>query len=269
MATQPAHPDDERSAIKEALASLPHWQRKDIEFQALKAAGQANDEPDVGPTSSLPLGEASSLPSQTELTEIGKALLADARKREERVKREADQTSARRGLSPEVKADIVELFACFQSVSHVEDMLKTRHGLKLDRRTIESFNPDSRRCQIGKRLRALFDQVRAGYITECAKVGVAHQAHRLRLIGTIVEKASNSKDFNAALKGLELAAKEMGAIGQTQTVEHKGVISHVHGSVDDARAEVAMRLQGLIDGGVLAAAPTVDTPTLPAPTGTP
>jgi hypothetical protein len=73
---------------------------------------------------------------------------------------------------------------------------------------------------------------------------VSHQAHRLRLIGDIVSKATTAKDFGNALKGLELAAKEMGGLGTV--VEHKGIVSHVHGSIEDARRELADRLRGAL-----------------------
>ncbi len=154
----------------------------------------------------------------------------------------------RRGLTHEIKSRMVELFAQFQSVSQVGDVLKSEYGLTLDRRTIEAFNPDSPRCRIGKRLISLFNSHRDAYIKECAKHGVAHQAHRLKLIGQIVDKATTAKDFANALKGLELAAKEMG--GLSQKVEHTGTVSHVHGTVEEARRELADRLKALV--------PTID-----------
>ncbi len=66
----------------------------------------------------------------------------------------------------------------------------------------------------------------------------------------MVEKATKSKDYNAALKGLELAAKEMGGVleGKT-TVRHEGSVAHVHGSLEDMRLELAMRLAQHVDGG--------------------
>lgn len=191
-------------------------------------------------SASLPLPQHSNT-ENTEEIEVrngGQALAARSGQRP------ADQSHLRRGLSHEIKADMIEMFARFQSVSQVADMLKKDHGVVLDRRTIESFNPDSHRCRVGKRLKSLFKLHRDAYIKEAAKVAVSHQAHRLRLIGEIVDKATTAKDFGNALKGLELAAKEMG--GLAQEVKHTGVVSHVHGTVEEARRELADRLRTLV-----------------------
>jgi hypothetical protein len=185
------------------------------------------------------------LPTE-QLTDIGKRLLADARRAKGKAAKRDNLFPERRGLDPAIKSRMIELFAHFQGVSQVADTIKREYGLAIDRRTVEGFNPDSPRAKVGKRLRSLFDQHRKAYVEAVAKQGVAHQAHRLKLIGDLVEKASNSKDFNAALRGLELAAKEMGA-GQTTTVKHEGVISHVHGSIEDAKAELAMRLAAFVE----------------------
>jgi hypothetical protein len=90
-------------------------------------------------------------------------------------------------------------------------------------------------------------------------VAIAHQAHRLRRYETLVDKAEKAKDFSAALKGLELAAKEMGGVleGRT-TVKHEGSVEHRHLSIEDQRAELAMRLSAVIEGGTLHALPAPD-----------
>lgn len=203
------------------------------------------------------------------ITEAGKALLDDARKAKAKAEKAALSLQQPRGLDPLVKARMIELFALFQGVSQVELAIKREFGLSLDRRTIEGFNPDSVRSRVGKRLRRMFDQHRAAYVEAVAKQGVAHQAHRLKLIGDLVEKASNSKDFNAALRGLELAAKEVGGLASVQTVRHEGTVghAHVHASIDDAKAELAMRLSSFVDAMPALSLPspaTVDT--VPSPT---
>lgn len=159
----------------------------------------------------------------------------------------ADQFQTRKKLSINVRRRIVELFATFQTVSVIRDVLKTEFGLSLAPQTIQHYDPERSRY-LSPKLRAHAAAIRERYVTDAAKVAVAHQAHRLRKIEDIVEKATISKDYASALKGLELAAKEMG--GLSQTVEHKGIVSHVHGSVDDARAELSMRLQTLLDNKV-------------------
>ena len=221
-------------------------------------------------TTESPRGQPLPFPTG-ELTEVGKRLLADARRKKAKSEKDANPLHQRRGLSPDIKSRMIELFAQFQGVTQVADAIKREFGQTLDRRTVESFNPDSPRARVGKRLRLMFETHRKAYVDATAKQGVAHQAHRLRLIGELVEKASNSKDFAAALRGLELAAKEMG--GLSQTVRHEGTVSHahIHASIEDAKAELAMRLASFVDSGqapTLLAAPTEEsTPTAPPTEG--
>jgi hypothetical protein len=160
----------------------------------------------------------------------------------------ANPTLAQSGVPQPIKLRLVELWAQFQTLSAISKAIKAEFGLTLDPRTICQYDGASRSCRMGKRLRLYFAEVRKEYIQRAADVAVAHQAHRLRKLEEVIEKAIASKDFNSALKGLELSAKEMGGVleGKT-TVRHEGAISHVHGTVEDARAEVAMRLQQLVD----------------------
>lgn len=131
-----------------------------------------------------------------------------------------------------------------------------RHNLRVSDSTLLSYDASRRGCSLGKKLRAYFDEVRREYVTNASSVAIAHQAHRLRRYEEIADSALKSKDFSSALKALELAAKELGGVLEgKQTVEHRGSISHVHGSVEDMRQELAMRLQQVVDGGTLLPAP--------------
>lgn len=261
-----------------ASPSSHPWELRDERFRAsqAKATGQRNNGAGTGSASSPPL-QHSDTDDTDSAEEQAKALasrvagrdaepqlvrpqtlnakLAKRNKDLADLKAEFEVPEARRGLAQEVKLRMIELFAQFQGVSAVQDTIKSEYGLALDRRTVESFNPDSPRCKCGKRLKTAFSQHRDAYIKETAKHGVAHQAHRLRLIGTIVDKATTAKDFANALKGLELAAKEMGGLGTV--VEHKGTVAHIHGTVEDARREVAERLKALI--------PTIELEARPIP----
>ena len=250
-----------------ASETLSPWELREERFQQRKREAFGGDNGQrSGSSSSPPLTQ-----TQTAETDSARERLASEAKTEGGLAADpsharrgphVDQLSSKskeiayvnrgpkRGLSTEIKEFMVESFAHFKSVNFIYDEILSRYGVKLDRRTIENFNPDSRRCVIGKRLKSLFISQRKAYIEECAKVAVSHQAHRLRLIGDIVAKATTAKDFSNALKGLELAAKEMG--GLSQKVEHTGIVAHVHGSVEDARREVADRLRALM--------PVIDIP---------
>jgi hypothetical protein len=174
-----------------------------------------------------------------------------------------NQTPAQRGLPIAVKRRILELYAQFHRLSDVYAIIQTEFGLTVDKRTLASYNPENRECRIGRNLRAFYDAQRKLYTEEAGRVAVSHQAHRLRLIERLIDKATTAKEFNAAIKGLELAAKEMGQLAQH--VKHEGVVSHVHGSVDDARAEVAMRLKAMMESGALFQV-ALPNPTTPSPT---
>ena len=162
-----------------------------------------------------------------------------------------------RGLTLEQKRFIVESFACFQGVNEIAAGLKQRWNVKLDQRHIATYDARRPTARLGRGLRLYYDQCRKAYVEGVAEVAIAHQAHRLRLVTRIVEKATTSKDYAAALKGLELAAKEMGgALSGHTTVRHEGMIGHVHATVEEARAELAARLTQVVEGGTMLAIST-------------
>lgn len=236
------------------LASLPSRSKTVQRLKRGKSAtGQSNGRA-KGPNSPLP-------PKHTEtITSWPKS---EEREKQKQAGEEAEPLPER-GVPEPVKERMVELFAQFQSVGGVAKSIKAEFGLALDLRTVETYNPSSRLCRIGKRLRALHDAIRKEYVERSADVALAHQAHRLRLIGDIVEKATTAKDFGNAIKGLELAAKEMGGALEGKTiVTHTGAVAHVHGSVDDMRQELAMRLATVVE-----AMPPVSLPA-PSPDATP
>lgn len=159
-------------------------------------------------------------------------------------------------LSAAQKRELVELWATFQTLGHIRKHFLDRHNLRLADSTLLSYDASRRGCSLGKKLRAYFDEVRREYVTNASAVAIAHQAHRLRRYEEIADSALKSKDFSSALKAMELAAKEMGGVleGKT-TVEHRGAVAHVHGSVEDMRQELAMRLRQVVEGGTLLPAP--------------
>jgi hypothetical protein len=93
----------------------------------------------------------------------------------------------------------------------------------------------------------MYHEVRARYVEEAADIAISHQAHRLRRLEAVHDAAMRAKDFTNAIKALEVAAKELGGLGETVTVKHSGTVGHVHATIDEARAEVTMRLAGLLE----------------------
>lgn len=167
---------------------------------------------------------------------------------------------ARSRLPLEIKRFAVESFACFQDVTTIQQEIARRWGIALDARSVAKYDCRRPQCSVGQALRKLYAESRANYVNGVAEVAIAHQAHRLRLVTRLVDKATNSKDYAAALKGLELAAKEMGgALSGNVTVRHEGTIGHVHATVEEARAELAARLTQVVEGGLLVALPAPPT----------
>lgn len=172
-----------------------------------------------------------------------------------------DPHLGQRRLPITVKRRIIEMMATFQGLASIRDAIREEFGLDLSKATIAHYDP-SRSKRLSPKLIALHETVRKQYVERATDVAIAHQAHRLRRLESIVDKAEKARDFSSALKGLEIAAKEMGGIlTNTQTVKHEGSVTHRHLSVEDAKAELAMRLGALIDGGTLAALPAPDVAT--------
>ena len=203
------------------------------------------------------------LPSPKQLgeatTDLGQST-GDSGQDEGKGEKRVEPILGQRGLPMAIKRRMVELFATFHPLTVVVATIEAEFGRSVDRRHATTFDGDHLNCRLGKGLRAYFDAVRQDHVANVSKVAIAHQGQRLRLIGKLVEKAEKSKDYAAALKGLELAAKEMGGVMDAsiaRKVEHTGTVGHVHASVDDARAEVAMRLRQMVEAQPLLPSPEV------------
>ena len=179
-----------------------------------------------------------------------------------KVGKQVDDPLVPSSLTMAGKHRLVELWATFHTLSQIRDIMRAETGLVTPDDTIRYYNVGHPKSRASPKLKALYAEVRKRYVEEAKDVAIAHQAHRLRKLENIIESATKSKDYTAALKGIELAAKEMG--GLTQTVRHEGRVEqahlHVHGTTEDMRTELAMRLAALAD----TVAPTV-VEALPAP----
>jgi hypothetical protein len=200
-------------------------------------------------------------PPQGEETVSGEKKMASGIEEQGEGERPANPILVQRGLSFEQKQFVVENLACFQSHPVIIAEFARRFGIVLDPRTLCGYDPNHRHCRIGPRLRRLYDECRKAYVDGVQEVAIAHQAHRLRLLSRVVDKATTSKDYANAIKGLELAAKEMGgALSGQHTIRHEGTIGHVHATVEEAKAEIAARLTQVIDAGTLLSAPVATPP---------
>jgi hypothetical protein len=190
--------------------------------------------------------------------EIAKELATARREKVERMGgRPSQSTHERNRLPIEIRRRIVELFATFQPLNSIIETIKDEFGQTLHRDTVRHYDPTRLNSKLSPSMVALFNEVRTRYVEQSTSVAIAHQAHRLRRYETIIDKAERAKDFSSALKGLELAAKEMGGVlTNVSRTEVKGQIEHRHLSIEDAKAELAMRLQSAIEGGTLTPLPS-------------
>lgn len=160
------------------------------------------------------------------------------------------------GLPLEVKRRMVILFAQFQRLTDVQKAIYQEFGLDLDHRTVANYNPGGPKSRVGKGLRELFHATRASWLDATANIGIAHQGHRLRRLEQLIDKAEKAREYDVAGKLLEQAAKEMGGIlTNVSKREVSGTVEHRHLSPEDAKAELAMRLQAVVDKGWLLPSP--------------
>jgi hypothetical protein len=164
-----------------------------------------------------------------------------------------DPPPVRQVLPHAVKARIVTLFAQYQGLGAIQKAIESEFGLRIGKSTIAHYDPTAARVRLSRRLLSLFEDARAAYVGDFTRIGIAQQNHRLRLIERLVEKAETAKEFAAAAKLLELAAKEMGG-ALTNVSKTEAKVVHLSGA--DARAELAARLSAAIDGGTLTPLPS-------------
>ncbi len=159
-----------------------------------------------------------------------------------------DPLPVRGRLTTAMRNRIIELFAQFQTVSVIRSAIKTEFGRTLADATISHYDPTRASSKLSVEQRAQFDALRASYVDSAKDVAIAHQAHRLRKYEEIYDKALKGRDYSAALKAMELAAKELGGVMTNQsTVKHEGNVTHRHLSPADAKVELGMRLQAMLE----------------------
>lgn len=151
-------------------------------------------------------------------------------------------------LPTAARTRIIELFAQFQPVKEIRAVIRAEFGRDLADATISHYDPTRASSKLSQEQRAQFAALRAAYVDSASSVAIAHQAHRLRNYEAVYAKALKSNDFASALKAMELAAKEMGGVlTNTSTVKHEGKVDHRHLTLEDAKAELAMRLASVME----------------------
>lgn len=145
-------------------------------------------------------------------------------------------------LSTSLRQRIMVLFAQFHTVKEVGDLIFAETGQRLSVATLCHYDPMKARAKPSKRLLALYDQARDRHLSDLTTIGVAHQAHRLRVLDRMVNKAEHKDQFTVAAQLLKQAAEEMGGL-----LTNKRSVTHFHITPEDARRQLAEKLHGLIE----------------------
>lgn len=125
-------------------------------------------------------------------------------------------------LKPEVKAAIVQMLACYDSLSIVVDAIQKDYGIKVTPQQVESHDPTKVSGKgLAKKWVDLFNATRKRFQNEIADIPIANKAYRLRVLDRMATNAEKMKNYGMTSQLIEQAAKEMGdAYTNRQKVEH-------------------------------------------------
>lgn len=125
-------------------------------------------------------------------------------------------------LKPEVKAAIVQMLACYDSLSIIVESIQKDYGLKVTPQQVESHDPTKVSGKgLAKKWVDLFNATRERFLNEISDIPIANKAYRLRVLQRMSMTAENMKNIGMTAQLLEQAAKEVGeAYSNKQKVEH-------------------------------------------------
>ncbi|WP_410793087.1 DUF2280 domain-containing protein [Klebsiella aerogenes] len=125
-------------------------------------------------------------------------------------------------LKPEVKAAIVQMLACYDSLSIVVESIQKDYGIKVTPQQVESHDPTKVSGKgLAKKWVDLFNATRKRFQNEIADIPIANKAYRLRVLDRMATNAEKMKNYGMTSQLIEQAAKEMGdAYTNRQKVEH-------------------------------------------------
>ena len=142
-----------------------------------------------------------------------------------------------------VKRLMTVRLAQFARPSEVRQEVKEAFGLDLELYRIRTYDASKASYGGGKTLRTLFEETRKAWLADYTNIGIAHMSQRLRALERMAEKAEDEGASGMAAKLLEQAAREVnGGFSNVQQVKHSGGLGIVHLTAEDAKAELAQRL---------------------------
>lgn len=127
-------------------------------------------------------------------------------------------------LKPEVKAAIVQMLACYDSLSIVVEAIQKDHGIKITPQQVESHDPTKVSGKgLAKKWVDLFNATRERFLNEISDIPIANKAYRLRVLDRMATRAEGMKNLALTAEIIEQAAKECGdAYTNKHKFEHSG-----------------------------------------------
>lgn len=114
-------------------------------------------------------------------------------------------------LSEELKYVVVQAVACWDTPSQVARMLRDEYGVTITKQQVQYYDPTKvHGRRLGPKLKALFYETRRLFIEESAKIPIAQQSYRLRVLQRTLEKVEQQGNAAMVAHMLEQAAKEVG-----------------------------------------------------------
>lgn len=114
-------------------------------------------------------------------------------------------------LNNEIRTFIVQAVACFDSPSTVVKAVREEFRVEIAKQSVEAYDPTKRAGRdLAAKWRTIFDETRAAFLEDTARIGISHRAVRLRALQRMAEKAETQGNMVLASSLMEQAAKEMG-----------------------------------------------------------
>ncbi|MDJ1012842.1 DUF2280 domain-containing protein [Klebsiella pneumoniae] len=131
-------------------------------------------------------------------------------------------------LKPEVKAAIVQMLACYDTLSIVVDAIQKDYGIRVTPQQVESHDPTKVSGKgLAKKWVDMFNATRDRFLNEISDIPIANKAYRLRVLQRMSTDAEKMKNMGMTAQLLEQAAKEVGDVyTNKQKVEQSVVATH-------------------------------------------
>ena len=118
-------------------------------------------------------------------------------------------------LKPEVKAAIVQMLACYDTLSIVVEAIHKNFGIKVTPQQVESHDPtkvSGKGKGLAQKWVDIFNATRARFLKETSDIPIANKAYRLRVLDRMAVNAESMNNYGMTADILEQAAKEVGGV---------------------------------------------------------